>query len=210
MPATRFAVDASADTQQLRLDTSQRAVLALADGASAAVLGAPGTGKTTTLVGLVAARVARGWAPEQLLVLAPSRASAARLRDRLARRIGVPTDGPLARTVASLAYEVVGAAARAAGHPPPRLLTGTEQDADIAAYLAGHIAGGTGPDWPVPLTPGVRGLRGFRSELREFMARATEYGADADRVARLAREAGRADWAAAAAFMREYAATQAQ
>src|SRR5690606_12213022 len=130
--------------------------------------------------------------------------------DRLARRIGVPTDGPLARTVASLAYEVVGSAARVAGHPAPRLLTGTEQDADIAAYLAGHIADGTGPDWPEPLTPEVRELRGFRSELREFMARATEYGADADRVAELAREAGRADWAAAAAFMREYAATQAQ
>ncbi|QNO38276.1 ATP-dependent helicase [Protaetiibacter sp. SSC-01] len=210
MPDTRFAVDASEEAGSIALDPSQRAVLDLPDAASAAVLGAPGTGKTTTLVELVADRVARGWEPEQILVLAPSRASAARLRDRLARRIGAPTDGPLARTVASLAYEVVGAAARAAGHPAPRLLTGTEQDADIAAYLAGHIADGTGPDWPEPLTPEVRELRGFRSELREFMARATEYGADAGRIAALAREAARADWAAAAEFMREYAATQAQ
>ena len=210
MPDTRFLAEGSEETRVVALDASQAAVLALPDEASAAVLGAPGSGKTTTLVELVADRVARGWRPEQLLVLAPSRASAARLRDRLARRIGVPTDGPLARTVASLAYEIVGAAARAAGHPAPRLLTGTEQDADIAAYLAGHIADGTGPDWPEPLTPEVRELRGFRSELREFMARATEYGADAHRVAAIARAAGRPDWAAAAEFLREYAATQAQ
>ena len=210
MPDTRFVADAPEDARAVALDASQAAVLGLPDAASAAVLGAPGTGKTTTLVELVADRVARGWKPGEVLVLAPSRASAARLRDRLARRIGVPTDGPLARTVASLAYEIVGAAARAAGHPVPRLLTGTEQDADIAAYLAGHIADGTGPDWPEPLTPEVRGLRGFRSELREFMARATEYGADASRVAQLAREADSPEWLAAAQFLREYAATQAQ
>ena len=210
MPDTRFAIDPDEPPGTVVLDASQEAVLALPEDASAAVLGASGTGKTTTLVELAAARVARGWAPEQLLVLAPSRASAARLRDRLARRIGVPTDGPLARTVASLAYEVVGAAARASGAPVPRLLTGTEQDADIAAYLAGHAADGTGPDWPEPLTAEVRELRGFRSELREFMARATEYGADASRVAEIAGRSGRPEWAAAAEFLREYAATQAQ
>lgn len=209
MPGARFVVDVSESLDPVALDPSQAAVLALPDDASAAVLGAPGTGKTTTIIELVADRVARGLDPEQLLVLTPSRASAARLRDRLARRIGVPTDGPLARTVPSLAFELAGAAARAEGRPAPRLLTGTELDADIAAYLEGHLADGTGPAWPDPLTPEVRALRGFRSELREFMARATEYGVDAAGVASLARRAERPDWLAAAEFMREYQALQA-
>ena len=193
MPGARFVVDASESLAAVTLDPSQAAVLALPDGASAAVLGAPGTGKTTTIVELVADRVAHGLDPEQLLVLTPSRASAARLRDRLARRIGVPTDGPLARTVPSLAFEVVGAAARAAGAVAPRLLTGTEQDADIAAILAGHIADGSGPSWPEPLVPEVRELRGFRSELRELMGRATEYEVDAAELRRIARAADRPD-----------------
>ncbi len=210
MPGARFVVDAVESSGTVELDASQRAVLALPDDASAAVLGAPGTGKTTTIVELVADRVARGLAPEQLLVLAPSRAAATRLRDRVARRLGTPTDGPLARTVASLAFEVVGAAARAAGQPVPRLLTGTEQDADIAAILAGHLADGTGPAWPEPLTPEVRELRGFRGELRELMARATEYGVDAGRLAAIARDADRPDWAAAARFIAEYQVLQAQ
>ncbi|QEO09644.1 UrvD/REP family ATP-dependent DNA helicase [Protaetiibacter larvae] len=210
MPGARFVVDEPEGVAPVVLDASQAAVLALADDASAAVLGAPGTGKTTTLVELVAERVGRGWRPEQILVLAPSRASATRLRDRLARRLGVPTDGPLARTVSSLAFEVVGAAARAAGAPPPRLLTGTEQDADLAAILEGHVVDGTGPAWPDPLVPEVRALRGFRAELRELLARATEYEVDAGRLGAIAREAGRADWAAAAAFLGEYHALQAQ
>lgn len=81
------------------LDASQKQVLDLADSQSAAVIGAPGSGKTTTLIELVADRVlGRGLSPDDLLVLAPTRYSATRLRDRLATRIGVPTRGPLART----------------------------------------------------------------------------------------------------------------
>ena len=210
MPGARFVLDDPQEAAPLALDASQLAVLGLADGTSAAVLGAPGTGKTTTLVELVADRVARGMSPQEVLAFAPSRASATRLRDRLARRIASPTDGPLARTVASFAHEIVGNAARAAGRPAPRLLTGTEQDADIAALLAGHIADGTGPDWPEPLTAEVRELHDFRGELRELMARATEHGVAPAELARWGRESGRADWEAAARFIAEYHAVQAQ
>lgn len=205
MTAIRFERAASAVPAPVVLDAGQQAVVDLPDAASAAVLGAPGSGKTTTIVELVADRIdGRRWSPDSVLVLASSRAAATRLRDRLALRVGAPTNGPLARTVSSLAFELVGAAAKAAGVVPPRLVTAAEQDADIAAILDGHLAGESGPQWPEPLDPAVRRLRGFRTELRELMARATEYDVDPARLRELGRSTGRPAWVAAADFIEEY------
>jgi superfamily I DNA/RNA helicase/RecB family exonuclease len=187
------------------LDASQLAVVELADGESAAVLGAPGTGKTTTILELVADRVLdRGWSPDDIVVLTPSRASATRLRDALALRLGVATNGPLARTVNSLAFEVVGGAARIVGAEAPRLVTGGDQDVDIAALLDGYIEEGTGPRWPDELAPDVRRLRGFRTELRDFMMRATENRVSPDALRRLGAEHERPEWIAVADFIDEY------
>jgi superfamily I DNA/RNA helicase len=205
MTAIRFETGARSSNEAVELDPGQRAVVDLPDGASAAVLGAPGTGKTVTIVELVADRVLnRGWSPDELLVLSSSRAAATRLRDRLALRLGMPSTGPLARTVSSLAFEIVGAAARADGAEPPRLVTASELDADIAAILEGHIETGTGPTWPELLDEGVRRLRGFRTELRDLMARATEYDIDPARLRELGRLTGRPEWVAGADFIDDY------
>ncbi|MBN9238421.1 MAG: hypothetical protein BGO97_01960 [Micrococcales bacterium 70-64] len=206
MAATGFA---RAGAQQSRvpvvLDAAQLAVVGLEDGTSAAVLGAPGTGKTTTLVEVVADRVlGRGWSPSHVLALTTSRATATRLRDAIALRLGVPTTGPLARTANSLAFEVVRDAARRAGAQPPRLVTGGEQDSDLEALLEGHIEEGTGPAWPDFLGPEVRGLRRFRNELRELMMRATEYEVPPARLRELGASLGRPEWVAAADFISEY------
>jgi superfamily I DNA/RNA helicase/RecB family exonuclease len=207
MSAIRFERSAPEAHAPVALDAGQRAVVDLPDGASASVLGAPGSGKTTTIVELVADRIdGRGWSPDSVLVLASSRAAATRLRDRLALRVGKPSNGPLARTVSSLAFELVGAAARAAGATPPRLVTAAEQDADIAAILDGHLESSSGPAWPEPLDPAVRRLRGFRTELRELMARATEYDVTPARLRELGRSTGRPAWVAAADFIEEYLA----
>ncbi|WP_168627983.1 ATP-dependent DNA helicase [Cryobacterium sp. BB307] len=188
------------------LDDSQRAVVGLPDAASAAILGAPGSGKTTTLVEVVADRVLnRGWDPSQVLALASNRTAATALRDRLGVRLAVPTRGPLARTVNSLAYDIVASSRRAAGLEPPRLLTGGDQDSDIATLLDGHLEDGTGPDWPELLGQPVRRLRAFRTELREFMMRATEYGVPPSRLRAMAAALERPEWAAVAEFMHEYA-----
>ena len=194
-----------ADARIPTLDETQRRVLDLPLAASAAVIGAPGTGKTTTVVELVADRVLeRGWSPGEVLVLSPTRTAATRLRDRLALRLAVPTEGPLARTVNSLAFEIVRHARRVAGAPPPRLLTGGDQDRDIDQLLAGHLEEGTGPRWPDPLGPEVLRLRGFRTELRELMMRATEYDLSPAQLAELGRSHDRPEWVGAAEFQDEY------
>jgi superfamily I DNA/RNA helicase len=205
MVSIRFERGAQPSGDPVTLDPQQRRVVDLADDASAAVLGAPGTGKTTTIIEVVANRVLeRGWSPDEVLVLSSSRAAATRLRDSIALRLGRPSTGPLARTVSSFAFEIVGAAARADGADPPRLVTASELDADIAAILEGHIETGTGPEWPDLLDEGVRRLRGFRTELRDLMARATEYDVDPDRLRRLGRDTERPEWVAAADFIDDY------
>jgi superfamily I DNA/RNA helicase/RecB family exonuclease len=189
----------------VHLDDSQRAVVDLPDDASAAVLGAPGTGKTTTVIELVADRVLdRGWDPSEVLVLTPMRATATRLRDALSVRLGRATAGPMARSVASFAFEIVTEASRAAGVPAPRLVTGAEQDADIGSLLEGHLVDGTGPAWPDDLGPDVRRTARFRSELRELITRTVEFDVDPERLAALGAEHHRPEWMAAAEFIREY------
>ncbi|AWB86862.1 ATP-dependent DNA helicase [Mycetocola zhujimingii] len=193
------------ESADLSLDATQRAILALGDATCAAVSGAPGSGKTTVVVELVADRILnRNYAPAEVLVLAPNRRAAARLRDRLALRIGVPTPGPLARTLNSIAFQIVGARAALEGSEPPRLLTGAEQDTVIAELLAGHELDATGPLWPDPLVAEVRRLKGFRTELRELMMRSVEGGLRPRDLDVLGAKHDRPEWSAAARFIDEY------
>lgn len=195
--------------QPRALDASQEAVLALPETASAIVLGAAGSGKTTTLVELAAARLEAGLQPARLLVVAGSRQAATALRDRLAARAGIVTPGPLARSLPSFAHALLTDAALAEGRPAPQLLSGAEQDRIIAAMLAGHaedVAAGldAGPAWPEHLGPEVREQAGFRSELRELMAAAAERGWSAEELARTGAERALPEWQAAGAFMAEF------
>lgn len=194
----------------MTLDASQAAVIAIDEGQSVAVLGAPGAGKTTTLVELVADRVEhRGYSPDDILVLSATRATATSLRDRLALRLGVPSNGPLARTANSVAFQILKGVAAISGAGAPVLLTGAEQDQIISDLLLGQIQDAAGPSWPNPLGEEVRRLRGFRTELRDLMMRAVENGVSPDRLRELAARAGRPEWAAAAEFISGYDAVKA-
>lgn len=208
--ATELALDQpierrSATASAVILDPSQQAVLTVPDGVCAAVIGAPGSGKTTTVVEVVAERILqRGYSPSEVLVLVPTRTGATGLRDRLALRLGVPTNGPLARTANSVAFQLVRDAEARAGGVNPTLLTGGEQDQIIAELLQGHLDEGTGPLWPITLGPEVRRLRGFRTELRDLMMRTVEYGVAPDRLAAWGVAHDRPEWVAAAEFIRGY------
>ncbi|MFR9751260.1 ATP-dependent helicase [Nocardia sp. 004] len=181
------------------------------------VLGGPGTGKTTLLVDIAAGRIAAGADPESVLVLTHSKQAAGALRDAITARLsgsepgaegGVPgaTREPLVRTVHSYAFSVLRRHASAHGNPPPRLLTGAEQDAVLREMLRGDladIAEGAEELWPQRLWPALA-LGGFAEQLRDLMLRATERGIGPEDLVRLGHEHATPEWVAAGGFALRY------
>jgi superfamily I DNA/RNA helicase/RecB family exonuclease len=189
-----------------RLDAAQRAVVDHRAG-PLLVLAGPGTGKTTTLVESVAARIERGADPERILVVTFSRKAAVALRDRMALRIGAAR-APRATTFHSFCYALVRAHQDSDLFVEPlRLLSGPEQDVTVRSLLEGE------PDlerlglahvrWPDELRACLT-TRGFADEVRAVLARSRELGLGPDALDAFARRIGRPDWRAAAAFLAEY------
>ncbi|WP_329282782.1 ATP-dependent helicase [Streptomyces sp. NBC_00691] len=189
-----------------QLDATQREVVDH-DGGPLLVLAGPGTGKTTTLVEAVAARMENGADPERLLVLTFSRKAAVELRDRMAARLGGRRP-PQATTFHSYCYALIRAHQDAELFAEPlRLLSGPEQDLAVRELLAGHIdleRTGLGHiRWPDELRACLT-TRGFADEVRAVLARSRELGLGPDALARFAERVGRPDWKAAAGFLAEY------
>ncbi|MGW7287956.1 ATP-dependent helicase [Streptomyces sp. NPDC054847] len=183
------------------LDAAQRAVVDHGTG-PLLVLAGPGTGKTTTLVEAVAARIAAGTDPSRILVLTFSRKAAVELRDRMALRLG-GARGPQATTFHSYCYALVRSHQDADLFAEPlRLLSGPEQDVTVRELLAGQI-GLPGVRWPDELRACLT-TRGFADEVRAVLARSRELGLGPDSLARFAARIGRPDWSAAASFLAEY------
>ncbi len=174
------------------------------------LVGGPGTGKTSLLVDAAAVHIAAGAHPESVLLLCPTARAAVRTRRALAAALasgGGPAviREPLVRTLHSYTFAILRLAAQRTGDPPPRLVTGTEQDGIIRELLAGDLE--DGPDaavaWPEALRPALT-TAGFATQLRDLLARCTERGVDGRRLQRIGRLSGRPEWVAAGQFAEQY------
>ena len=175
----------------------QRVLDRVAEGSNVVVLGAPGTGKTSLALRLLAEAVACG---RDAILLAPTRARADWLRGRAAHllREGHGDGVVRVRTPAALALTILTTSLtmRPDPLPPPVLLAGAEED----SALASMISTVTWPGLPAEAT----GARAFRSELRNLLARAGELGVSADDLADLGRRLNVPIWGPAAQLLRTW------
>lgn len=174
------------------------------------VLGAPGTGRSTEVMRRAVERAQQEGRADRILLLAPTRLSADRLRNAFSQSVGATVSTPPARAWHSYAFDLLRRAH--AEHLlegvrfEPRLLAGPEQDVLIGEMLQEHAAGGGRPPaWPEDLHQAL-GTRGVRREIREFLDRCAEYNLSTARVRELGESLGRPEWVAASDFREEYEA----
>lgn len=181
------------------LDRYQQAVVTHESG-PLLVLAGPGTGKTTTLVESVVARIEAGADPESLLVVTFSRRAAVELRQRITARLGRSTALPSALTFHSLCHALLRRYSdEELWGSQLRLLTAPEQEFRLREVLAGS----TELEWPAWLAP-AQDTRGLASELRAVLARARQLGMDPEDLTEAGESAGKPEWVSVGEFFEEY------
>ncbi|WP_314083447.1 PD-(D/E)XK nuclease family protein [uncultured Rothia sp.] len=175
--------------------------------------GIPGTGKTHHLTERALRYLTDGLDPARLLILAPTRTAATRMRDTIAASSDRSLSVAPTRAWAAYAFDLLkraqtrGLLTGVEGNL--KLLSGPEQDVIIGELLANHAEGiAPGPAWPESLREALP-TRGFRHEIRDFFDRMAEYDLTAEDVQALARDYNRPVWAALAQLHTEYRAVRA-
>ena len=192
---TRFS-----SIHSLELSPTQQRVVDLPLDTITPVFGSPGSGKTTALVSRFLALTAKGLEPAQIVVIAATRESANTLRDQLALEYQGATPGPLAKTLTSLAFSILAAAAKQDGKKAPVLVSGSEQDQLLKEVLTEQDTN----LWPKHLDSTVRSLTGFRTELRDLISACLEHGISPDELTELGKAQGLPEWIASASCYASY------
>lgn len=181
------------------LDADQgRALDLFSSGAHVIAHGGPGGGRTALALTAAAQGASVSPAAEpgrDVLLVAPRRTAASRLRDSLAVH-GAP--GVRVVTPPALGYAILRSHALASGRGEPSLVTGADQDTLLSDLIAART------HWHLEVEPAARTLPGFRTELRDLLTRAAELGLGPTDLERLGIEHGRPAWRDAAAVMRDY------
>ena len=175
--------------------------------------GIPGTGKTHHLTERALRYLTDGLDPARLLILAPTRTAATRMRDTIAAASDRSLSVAPTRAWAAYAFDLLkraqtrGLLSGVEGNL--KLLSGPEQDVIIGELLANHAQGiAPGPAWPDVLRDALA-TRGFRHEIRDFFDRMAEYDLTAEDVHALATEHNQPAWHALAQLHTEYRAVRA-
>lgn len=190
--------------ESLTLSQSQRKVADLPASLNALVYGVPASGKTTALKALVLGRLRSGVKPEEILVLAATREAATKLRDELALEYQGSTPGPLARTLASFAFNILRERSLGLGLNPPELITGSEQDQILSELIAEFLKTDLPAVWPKQLKRQVLELRGFRTELRDLVTVCLEHEITPAELVRLGEQHEKPTWVAMATLFEGY------
>lgn len=204
MTTPRLALPASRGRAPVPDDYQLTALELVSAGRHVVAVGAPGSGKTSLAV-MAAARAAQAIALDRILVLAPTRAAASALRDRISIEVAKPSSTPVARTAAAAAFAVLSAHAAICGEGRPALISGAEQDAVLKELLEGRASGRVEPlDWGHGIPQAATVLPAFREELRNLLMRAAEAGLGPHELASLGVTTGRPEWIAAGRMFEEY------
>lgn len=175
-----------------------------------AVLGGPGTGKTSLLVDTLVHFLAAGGSADEVMVVTPTKDAATAVNTQLVARLASMSSFAATRTpvrsVHSWAFAALRSMLLASDREAPRLLTGAEHDADVRLLLAGHAEDGAGA-WPDHIRPAL-GYVGFARQLRDLLLRAEERGVGPGELTALGEKYDQPMWVGAGQFLDEYRQTR--
>ncbi len=172
-------------------------VNAIVNGQDTLVLGAPGSGKSSALKAIVKQLEGSGSTPEEILVITPTRTAATQLRDELSIESEKVALSPRARSITSLAFEVL-----RTNQPDIQLISGAGQQAVISELVLQAQQDKATSSWGFDSL--TLGLAGFHNELRDLFAVLTENNLSASALSELHAIWPNAKWQAAIDLLPKY------